>query len=457
MERRFEVRLRELMDEAVVEPDALAGMLERLERFVAPFAACLKRCEQRRHAQEYVAGLLSNLERKNVESVAYHHDQGRVALQKFIGQCAWDPQPLLAELARQVGREIGEADGVLVFDPSGFPKKGTQSVGVERQWCGRVGKVDNCQVGVYMAYVSRREHALVNLRLYLPKSWTKDQPRCQKCGVPKPRRFQTRHQLALEMLDESGPHLPHRWVTGDDEMGRVSTFRAALRTRHEWYVLAVPSNTLIRDLNAPPPPYGGLGRPPRAPFVQVRKWSAALAAEAWTTIDVRDGEKGPLVVEAVMTRVTAKTDDRREGPQELLLAIRERQAGGTCKQDYHLCDAPPDTPLAELVRVIKAGHRIEECFQRAKSEAGLADYEVRTWEGWHHHQTLSLIATWFLTQEARREKKDHPRHDRSASPRRPGPDAAPLPRRRPPRPHRPPHHPPTATHRTSTLLPLQDT
>lgn len=158
--------------------------------------------EQGVHLQKYVAGLVSNVKRKNAESIAYHHDQDRQPLQKFIGQSPWDYQPLLTELARQVGVEIGEPDGVIVFDPSGFPKKGTESVGVQRQWCGRLGKIENCQVGVYMGYVSSIEHALVNMRLYLSAEWAKDKKRRKKCGVPKEIRFQTRHDQSLDMLRE---------------------------------------------------------------------------------------------------------------------------------------------------------------------------------------------------------------------------------------------------------------
>ena len=133
---------------------------------------------------------------------------------------------------------------MIVFDPSGFVKKGTKSVGVARQWCGRVGKTENCQVGVYMAYVSRKEHALVDTRLYLPEEWTKDRGRRKAAGVPRRVKFRTRHELALEMLDEHGASLPHSWVAGDDEMGRPSDFRLKLRLRGERYLLAVPSNTL---------------------------------------------------------------------------------------------------------------------------------------------------------------------------------------------------------------------
>jgi len=406
MERRYQVRLQELLDDAVVEPEQCHGMLSRLSQFVEPFAACLVRSKQRMLARQYVAGLASQVKRKNVESIAYHHDQDRQMLQKFIGQYTWDHRPLVAELVRQVGAALGRADAVLVIDPSAFAKKGTESVGVQRQWCGRLGKVDNCQVGVFLAYVSAEEQALVDTRLYLPKDWARSKARRAKAGVPAEVRFRTRHKQALEMLDEHADALPHGWVAGDDEMGKVAEFRGELAARNEHYLLAVPSNTLIRDLEVEPPPYSGRGRHPKSLWQRVDKWSGALAQSAWTTIDVRDGEKGPLTVEATKVLIRAKTAPG-QGYDETLVAIRERQADGSMKHDYYLSNAPPDTPLAEFARVAKAAHRIEECLHRAKSEAGLADYEVRTWRGWHHHQTLSLLATWFLTQETRQGKKIH--------------------------------------------------
>jgi SRSO17 transposase len=404
MERRFRVRLGELLDDAEVRPGLLRGMAPRLEAFLRPFADILRSAEQRTNASHYIQGLLSDLGGKDVESIAYLHDRERQGLQKFIGQADWDHKPLMAELSRQVGAELGEADGVLAFDPSAFPKKGTESVGVQRQWCGRRGKIDNCQVGIYLAYASRREHALVDFRLYLPKGWA-SRKRRRKAGVPVAVRFRTRHELALEMLDTSGPALPHAWVSGDDELGRCSWFRGALRSRGERYLLAVPSNTSARDLAAPDPPYPGHGRPPFAPFARVDRWAAAVPAGAWQTVEVRDAEKGPLVVQAVRTLVQARADNRASEVAEVLVVFRERQADGTWKHDYLLSNAPLDTPLSEFARVFKAHHRIEECLKRAKGEAGLADYQVRTWQGWHHHQALSLVATWFLTREARRGKK----------------------------------------------------
>ena len=204
MERRFEARLDEMMDQAEVSPELLKDLLPRLNQFVLPFVGSLLEPEQKQHALEYMSGLVSGLRRKTSEGIAYLHDQERQGIQKFIGYVPWDHQPLLATLASQVGQELGEADGVIVFDPSAFPKKGTKSVGVGRQWCGRLGKVENCQVGVYMGYVTRIEHAIVNVRLYLPEDWAKDKARCAEAGIPKTIQFQTRHQLALEMLEECG-------------------------------------------------------------------------------------------------------------------------------------------------------------------------------------------------------------------------------------------------------------
>jgi len=455
MERRFDVRLEELLDDAVLDERIPQGMLERLKTFTTPFAICLTGSEMQRHVWEYIGGLFSDVKRKNAETIAYFHDQNRQAMQKFIGQSPWDDRPLIAELVRQIGAEIGEPDGVLVFDPSAFKKQGTESVGVARQWCGRLGKIENCQVGVYLGYVSRREHALADVRLYLNKEWAKDRQRRKKCGVPRAIRFRTRHALALEMLSEHGKNLPHRWIAGDDEMGRSSAFRRDLRALNERYLLAVPSNTLVRDLEAEPPEYAGRGRRPEVPFARADRWREALPENAWTTIEVRDGSRGPIAVQAAKTRVRAKTDRRRVGPEEVLVVVREAQNDGTMKHDYYLSNASLETPLDEFARVAKAEQRIEECLERAKSEAGLAQYQVRNWVGWHHHQTLSFLATWFLTRENRRGKKIHAGVDGADS----ADDSCRLdvraPRLRFAVFHPSPQYPPFTTKRTCLCVPLE--
>src|SRR5713101_4441781 len=411
MEARYAFRKSQLLDECQMAPAIFEQVIPRLYTFMKPFVKTFQGQVADQHAKTYICGLLSDVEHKNVESIAYRFGQSRLPLQGFIGWADWDDEPLRSELISQVNRHLGQGDGVLVFDPSAFPKSGRESVGVARQWCGRLGKVDNCQVAIYLGYVSRKGHSLVDTRLYLPKEWTKDHARLDKAGVPRAcRGFRTRHQLALAMLAKNGASLPHGWIAGDDEMGRPYGFRRRLASLGERYLLAVPSNTAIRDLEGEPPGSSGRGRPPTRPWQRVEAWSQSLDDEAWQRIDVRDGSKGPLVVEVVKRRVVSRTHRRQQGDEELLVVIRsrDRDQEQVVKVDYYLSNAVSETPLWELARVAKAAHRIEECIQRSKSEAGLADYEGRHWTGWQHHQTLSFLATWFLERETHRGKKMDP-------------------------------------------------
>lgn len=407
MDAEFEKRKQELLDECKLAPQVFERVIPRLETFMSPFLDVFVRKEQVSHVRTMVHGLLSDVEHKNVESIALRFGQDRTPLQLFMGHSDWDDAPLRDELVRQIAHDLGQQDGVIVFDPSAYQKSGRASVGVARQWCGRLGKVENCQVAVYMGYVSCREHALVDMRLYLPKEWTDDRARCQSAGIPKNVGYRSRHQLALQMLDRHGATLPHQWIAGDDEMGRPYWFRRRLDRRDEQYLLAVPSNTLIRDMDALPPEYSGRGRKPKRPWTRVDQWKNSLGEDQWIEIDVRDGSKGPLIVEATKRRVVARTDKRQEGHDEVLVVIRykDRDHARIVKMDYYLSNASPQTPESEFARVAKAEHRIEECIQRGKSETGLADYQVRNWKGWHHHQTLSLLASWFLVKESRRGKK----------------------------------------------------
>jgi SRSO17 transposase len=408
MDARYAIRKAQVLEECQVAPEVFEQVMPRLQTFMGPFVDTLPGHAPRAHAQTYVQGLLSDVERKNVESIAYHFGHERLGLQGFIGWGDWDDAPLRQALLHQVGQQLGQADGVLVFDPSAFPKSGHASVGVARQWCGRLGKVDNCQVAIYLGYVSAKGHTLVDMRLYLPKDWTQDKARLDKAGVPPARRgYRTRHQLALAMLEQDGPALSHGWIAGDDEMGRPYWFRRRLATLGERYMLAVPSNTLIRDLETAPPEASGRSRRPQRPWQRVDQWAQAHGDDAWRRIDVRDGAKGPLVVDVVKRRVLSRTHRRQQGHEEMLVVIRYRDRDNqqVVKVDFYLSNAAPETPLWQFARVAKAEHRIEECLQRSKSEAGLADYEVRHWTGWHHHQTLSLLATWFLVTETLRGKK----------------------------------------------------
>jgi SRSO17 transposase len=405
MQPRFQRRKEQLLAGCQVPPTLFRGVRDRLEVFAQPFAAPLPSPESRTHSQTYLAGLLSDVERKNAGSIAYRHDLDRRVIQRFIGEVARDHEPLIDELDRQVAAGIGRADAVLVFDPSAFPKKGTASVGVQRPWRGRLGKVESCQVGVLLGYVTDAEHALVDFRPYLPGEWASDKRRRKRAGVPEDLTYRTRHELALEMLGRHGPASPHGRVAGDDEMGRPAWFRRRRAEDGQRYFLAVPSDTTIRDLEEPASECSGRGRRPEAPFRGVRRRGEALPAGAWTKLTVRDAEEGPLEVGVVARRVESRADRRVVGFEETLVVVRYTD-GGALRHDYHPSNAARGVPLSEFARVAKAERRIEERLKRSKSEAGLSGYRVRNWRGWHHHMTLSLVATWFLAVEARRGKKD---------------------------------------------------
>jgi len=214
-------------------------MVDRLRVFVRPYQYALETEAGKRNVYLYLAGLLSHLPRKNAEDIATLVDVERQVLQDFIGTALWDHRPLVQVLVGEVIVQLGEPDGIIAFDPSSFPKRGTHSVGVKRQWCGHRGKVDNCQVGVYLGYVSRRDHALLDFRLSLPGDWARDPKPRAECHVPDEVQYRTRQDQCVEMLDLWGEQIPHGWVTGDDELGHHSRFRHALRARGERYVLGV--------------------------------------------------------------------------------------------------------------------------------------------------------------------------------------------------------------------------
>ena len=284
MEARYAFRKTQLLDECQVASEIFEQIIPRLYTFMKPFVTTFQGQVAEQHAKTSVCGLLSNLERKNIESIAYRFGHSRLPLQAFVGWDAWDDEPLRSALRNQVKLHLGQGDGVLVFDPSGFAKLGRESVGVARQWCGCLGKVDNCQVALYLGYVSSKGHTLVDQRLFLPKEWTKDTARLDKAGVPKASRAsRTRHQLALEMLTTHGGGLPHSWIAGDDEMGRPYWFRRRLAALGERYLWAVPSNTALRDLATAPPEYSGRGRPGERPWHSVETWSQALGEDSLAT------------------------------------------------------------------------------------------------------------------------------------------------------------------------------
>jgi SRSO17 transposase len=238
-------------------------------------------------------------------------------------------------------------------------------------------------------------------RLYLPEDWASDADRRKKCHVPEGVTSQESWRIAADLLERRREDLPHAWVVGDDEMGRPAQFRSWLRRHGERYVLDVPCNTNVRDLQRRRPPRrrAGRGRKREVPFCRADAWAARQPDSRWTRLTVRGGERGPLQVDALTVRVRTK-EGRRVGPEERLVVTRTVEAAP--RTHYSLSNAGPDVPLSELVRVRFTRHRIEEVFGAAKGEVGLGQYEVRGWVGWHHHMTLSLLALWFLVLERMR-------------------------------------------------------
>jgi len=394
-----------LLADATLTAAAVRHCQQHLSQFLQRYLPLFYRKEQSELATVVLQGRLSGLERKTSEPIANQASRPRKPVQHFVGAGLWDDEAVMAELRRHVAEELGDPHAVLVFDSSGFPKKGTQSCGVARQWCGRLGKIDNCQVGVFATYAAPGGHAPLDRCLYLTKDSAADRKQRRKTHVPKEVIYREKWRIALDLLDRSGPDVPHAWITGDDEFGRPTEFRAELRLRREHYVLDVPSNTSVREVAERP----GGGRPP---FEPVDAWAARQPASRWKTITIRAGEQGPLKVRTLKRRVQTKDDEGRVGPAETLVVIRSLGAEG--QTWYTLSNARRDERLPVLVTVHSERHRVEEVLQEGKGEVGLDHYEVRSWVGWHHHMTLSLLALWFLTLERRRLGKKNPGVDGGA-------------------------------------------
>lgn len=403
-----------LLDDAKLEPETVASCRRHLTPFLERYLPRFYRQEQRDNARIVLEGLLSDLERKTCEPIAIRRGIERKPIQKFVGCGAWDDEAVMAEMRSHVREKLADPAGVLVLDPSSFPKKGIHSVGVKRQWCGRLGKIENSQLGVFMGYVAPGGHAPVDRKLYLPEEWAKDPARRKACHVPPDATHRPTWQIAAGMIQAHGKDFPHAWITGDDEFGRPSGFRAWLRQEGERYALDVPSNTLVRDLErSRPRRKQKKGRRRSIPFLQAAAWAAMQPADRWEEFNVRDGEKGPLRVRAISVQIRAKLD-RRIGPEERLVVMRTVEKNP--QTSFLLSNAPKDLPLLEILKAKAQRHSIESLFEEAKGETGLDHYEVRSWVGWHHHITLSLLALWFLILEKGRIGGKNTRHHRPAGP-----------------------------------------
>src|SRR3954453_24261574 len=312
-----------LLADAVVTPEQVRGCQDRLTSSLERYLPCFYRAEQRATATLVIRGLLSGLQRKTCEPIAIEAGVHRKPVQFFVGAGEWDDEDVMAELRRHVREELSDPEAILILVPSAFPETGTESCGVARQWCGRLGKQDNCQLGVFLAYAAPGGYAPLDRRLYLPEAWASDAARRQKCHVPEAVTFKESWRIAVDLLDRCRKGLPHAWVSGDDEMGRPAQFRGWLRRHGERYVLDVPCNTNVRALERRRPPRrrAGRGRKREVPFCRADAWAARQPEGRWTRVTIRDGERGPLQVGAMTVRVRTK-QDRRIGPEERLVVSR---------------------------------------------------------------------------------------------------------------------------------------
>lgn len=389
--------------------------------FHAQFAPLFGRKEAQRRSEQYVRGLLvQQADRRNAENVAEMIAGATPrTLQRLLTEAPWASEPVIDRLQAYVGARLNTPDGIFVIDESGFPKQGTHSVGVARQYCGTLGKVGNCQLGVLLSYASARGHALVDKRLYLPASWTGDPARCRAAGVPADIVYQSKAELGLAMLRQAraAGHLQGGWVAGDDAYGMVPTLRDALDAEDWHYVLDVPQTTPVFDQPAQTivPPWSGRGHVPTAPCLApdaplprtVQAVATSLSPLVWQAVTVAEGAQGPRTYQFVARRVWESRDGL---PGRACWLLLRRNLDGT-EPRYYLSNAPSDTPLRTLAQVAAARWTIESEFETAKGETGLDEYEVRGWAGWHHHLTLALLAAAFLlTLQQDWGEKDAPDH-----------------------------------------------
>jgi SRSO17 transposase len=388
-------------------PRDVQGLCDHLATYHAHFAPVFARCDQARWAEIYLRGLLSDCERKSIEPMALHLGVPIRPLQHFIGQSTWATEPILTEHQRLVGATLGEDDGVFLVDESGVIKQGQDSVGVDHQYCGSVGKVANAQVGVYLGYASRKGYTLLDSQLFVPEVWFSaayaDQRRATE--LPPTLVHQTKPAIALALLTRAVAHghVPGRWLAADALYGNSPAFRDGVAALKLCYFTAVSGATRIwrRPVALVVPPYRGKGRKPtkprrktpsNAPY-RVDALAQRLPKRAWTRTTIKEGSKGPLVCDVVMVRVT-EARDGLPGPR-LWLVIRRNVADPTDVR-YYLSNAPAETPAAELARLLGMRWPVELTFEQGKQEVGLDAYEVRSWQGWHHHMLLVMLAHHFL-------------------------------------------------------------
>ncbi len=374
------------------------------------------RRDRQHWGEVYVRGLLTEGGRKTAAAIGQRLPDGDVqALQQFVGQSPWDNEPLRQKLAQVLIKSMSSSP-LWIVDDTGFPKKGTHSVGVARQYSGTLRKIGNCQVAVSLSYATDQACIPLDFTLYLPEEWTQDRQRLRKAGVPENITYKPKWELALEMIDRARSWgIPEGAICADAGYGRVTRFRVELASRQLKFVVGIDNTTgvWLEEVDLSPPCYQGFGRPRKRPKNVPKPQSVAeiaqnLPEEAWQTVTWREGTKGTLKSRFACLRVQPSHSyyNRDEEPEKPLWLLIEWPLKEKEPTKYWFSNLPEDTPLKDLVYIAKGRWWIEQNYQQLKEELGLDHYEGRGWLGWNHHVTLTMIAFGFLTLELLRDKKN---------------------------------------------------
>lgn len=403
----------------------LRRLKPELEIFLERYLPLFGRSENHEHAVRFVHGLFDGQDRRNTENIAEAVAGGVPrTLQKFISQGCWDDRVVLGELRAHVAEVLSDEKGTLNIDETGFPKKGKKSVGVKRQYSGTLGRVDNCQVGVFANYCSPKGHAFIDRRLFLPEEWAEDRDRREEAGVPEEVVFRTKPELGLEMVETAvREQLPFTWVGGDSVYGDSPTFVQGVRALGKWYVLDVSSEARVwltepqlRKTRASGSNRRRSTKRAKATTkpIAVREAAAQLSPSAFRRVTVADGSQGPIVYEyAEMTVWFSEEGVPASKPERLLV---RRSCTQEAEVKYHRSNAPPKVTLQRLAEQRSCRWTIEQDIQAGKGECGLDEYETRGWLGWHHHTALAILALFFLVLQKVRLGKKRAADDSTRSP-----------------------------------------
>jgi SRSO17 transposase len=400
----------------------------QLEAYLSRFDDCFKRCDTRAHLATYVRGQLSDLDAKSIEPIALQAGTPVRTLQEFLAQHRWDEDALRRRLIHLVRDEHTNSNTVGIIDETSDVKKGDKTPGVQRQWCGKVGKQENCIVTVHLSAATEDFHCMLDGELFLPKSWSDDRERCRAAGIPDEMVYRPKWQIALELYDRSvaeGVKFP--WLTADEGYGWRPGFLEGLDARNQKFVLEVPRTFSVweksPETTAQPYRKGGRGRGRKTPRVksgqsdprsveQVFWFSEAMKSQGWNKYKIKDSEKGPVVWEAKRLRVTLKGSDDLPG-MRLWLVVARNPLDGELK--FFVSNATEATSLSLLLLVAFQRWRVERCFEDQKQEVGLDCYEGRRYLGLKRHLIMTTISYLFLTRVSEQEQKKKSRVDHPAA------------------------------------------